>query len=139
MGRQIVSMGCPELSHIHAGRPESRYHKFQDIPLSQQPNLVGRRWRANSISVKTRGYRCFAKYKPHAGRRKGRKIPFLSLVTLTLTFKLLRARNQTRLPYEFVANPFSGSQEAVSEIFYTQTKKSQTSPKTEPYAVHCVR
>jgi len=28
---------------------------------------------------------------------------------------------------------------AVSEIFHTQTKKSHTVPKTEPYAVHCVR
>jgi len=35
-------------------------------------------------------------------------MPFLSLVTLT--FKLVRARNQTRLPCEFGANPFSGSQ-----------------------------
>ena len=25
---------------------------------------------------------------------------------------------------------------AVPEIFHTQTKKSQTTPKTEPYAVH---
>jgi len=28
---------------------------------------------------------------------------------------------------------------AVPEIFRTQTKKSQTAPKTEPYAVHGVR
>jgi len=28
---------------------------------------------------------------------------------------------------------------AVPEIFHTQTKKSQTAPRTEPYTVHCVR
>jgi len=48
---------------------------------------------------------------------------------LTLTFKLIRARDQTRLPCEFGANPFSGSR----DISYTN-KKSQTVPKTEPYA-----
>jgi len=40
---------------------------------------------------------------------------------------------QTR-PYEFVANPFSGSQ----DILYTN-KKSQTTAKTEPCAVHFVQ
>jgi len=48
---------------------------------------------------------------------------------LTLTFKLVRARDQTRLPCEFSENPFSGSR----DIFHTQTKKSQTALKTEPY------
>jgi len=52
---------------------------------------------------------------------------------LTLTFELFRARDQTRLPCELGANPFSGSR----DISYTN-KKSQTAPKTEPYAVHCV-
>jgi len=33
----------------------------------------------------------------------------LDLWHLTLTFKLIRARDQTRLPCEFGANPFSGS------------------------------
>jgi len=28
---------------------------------------------------------------------------------------------------------------AVPDIFHTQTKKSQTAPKTEHYIVHCVR
>ena len=31
----------------------------------------------------TTDWRCFNKHKPHAGRRKGRKTPSLSLVTLT--------------------------------------------------------
>jgi len=55
----------------------------------------------------------------HAGRQKGRKMPFLSLVTLTLTFaldfKVIRARDQARLPREFRANPFIGS----GDISYT--------------------
>ena len=35
---------------------------------------------------------------------------------------------------EFGANPFN-----VPKIFHTQTKESRTAPKTEPYAVGCVR
>ena len=58
----------------------------------------------------------------------------LDLWPLTLTFKLLRARDQTRLPCEFGANPFGGSR----YILHTD-KKLQTAPKTEPYAVHSVR
>jgi len=54
---------------------------------------------------------------------------FLSLVTLT--FKLVRARDQTRLPCEFGANRFSGS-----EVFHTQTKNHRLmAPKTEPWRV----
>ena len=54
---------------------------------------------------------------------------------MTLTFKLVRARDQTRLPCEFGTNPFSGSR----DISYTN-KKPQTdgAQKTEPSAVHCV-
>ena len=40
---------------------------------------------------------------------------FLSLVTLTLTFKLVRARDRGRLPCEFGANSFRGSR----DISYT--------------------
>ena len=43
--------------------------------------------------LSTRGWRCFVKHKVHAGHRKGQKCRFLSVVTLT--FKLVRARNQT--------------------------------------------
>jgi len=55
-------------------------------------------------------------------------MPFLSLVILTfylwpltLTLKLILAMDQTRLPCEFVANPFSGSQ----DISYTNRKVRQ--------------
>ena len=58
----------------------------------------------------------------------------LELCPLTLTFKLIRAMDQTRLPWEFGANPFSGSR----DISYT-SKRSHTAPETEPDAVHCVR
>jgi len=44
----------------------------------------------------------------------------LDLCPLTLTFKLVGARDQTRLPCEFGANPFSGSQ----DISYTNKHKS---------------
>jgi len=40
---------------------------------------------------------------------------------LTLTFKLMRARDQTHLPWKFGANPFSGS----PEIFYSPTKQNK--------------
>jgi len=51
---------------------------------------------------RTRRSRCFTKQKPHAARRKGRKMLFLSLVTLTcepltLTFKLFRAKDQKHI------------------------------------------
>jgi len=48
---------------------------------------------------------------------------------VTLTFKLVRASNQTRLPCEFGANLFSGSR----DISYTD-KNRLTAPKTEPSA-----
>ena len=74
----------------------------------------------------TRDWRCFTKHDPHAGRRKGRKCRFCPWWPwpLTLTFKLIRARNQTCLPCEFGANSFSGSR----DISHTN-KKSQTAPK----------
>ena len=50
---------------------------------------------------------------------------------LTLTFKLVRARDQTRLPCEFGANLFSGSRDI------SHTNKKVSAKKTEPYAVHC--
>ena len=81
-------------------------------------------------------------HKPHAGRRMGRKkMPFLTMVTLTFDpdFKTRPSEGQTRLLCEFGTSPFTGSR----GISYTN-KKSQTTPKTEPYAVHiyavhCVR
>ena len=58
-------------------------------------------------------------------------MPFLSMVTLTFDLDI-HTRPSDGLPCEFGANPISGSR----DISY---KKSQTAPKTEPYAVHCVR
>jgi len=46
----------------------------------------------------------------------------LDLWPLTLTFKLVRARDQTRLPCEFGANPFSGSR----DIRGTKKKKQKS-------------
>jgi len=66
------------------------------------------------------------------------KCRFLSLVTLnfevlTLTFNLVRARDQIHLPSEFGADLFS-------EIFHTRPKNYRlTAPKTETTLVHCVR
>jgi len=65
--------------------------------------------------------RCFSKHKPQASPPK-----------LSLTFKRVRARDQTRLPCEFGTKPFRDS----GDISYTNQKV--TAPKTEPYAVHCV-
>jgi len=59
------------------------------------------------------------------------KMPFLYLVTLT--FDLERGTEHV-----FCVN-LAQIRSAVPEIFHTQPKKSQTVPKTEPYAVHCVR
>jgi len=50
-------------------------------------------------------------------------MPLLSMVTLTLTFKVVRASYQTSLPSEFDANPFSGSR----DISHTNKKSL---PKT---------
>jgi len=58
----------------------------------------------------------------------------LDLWPLTLTFKLVRARDQALLPCVFGANPFSGTR----DISHTN-KKHRCAPKTEPSAVHCVR
>ena len=59
--------------------------------------------------------------KPHAGRRKGGKISFFCpwwSWPFSLTFKLARARDQTRLPCEFGANLLSSSQ----DISYTNKR-----------------
>jgi len=58
-------------------------------------------------------------------------MPFLSLVTLTLTltFQLIRARDQTRLPCEFGTNLFSGSR----NISYINKKHRLTAPKNRTF------
>jgi len=55
---------------------------------------------------------------------------------LTLIFKLVWARDQTRLPCQFGANPFSDS-----PIYFTHKQKTTDwrHKKTEPSAVHCMR
>jgi len=76
-------------------------------------------------------------YQTQTARRPLKNAVFVSgdldLWSMTLTFKLVWVRDQRRLPCEFGANPFSGSR----DISYTN--KKDTAPKTEPYAVHCVR
>jgi len=54
---------------------------------------------------------------------------------LTITFKLVRARDQTRLSYEFGANLFSGFR----NISCRNKKHKLTAPRTKPSTVHCVR
>jgi len=44
-------------------------------------------------------------------------------------------QDQTRLLYEFGANPFSGSR----DISYTNKNHTLTAPKTEPSTVQCVQ
>jgi len=72
-------------------------------------------WCGLMILIITRGQRCFTKQKPHAGRRKGRKMPFLSLVTLTFALDIQTCpsedQTQNHLPCEFGTNPFSGSRD----------------------------
>jgi len=55
----------------------------------------------------------------------------LDICSLTLTFKLVRARDQRRLTCEFGANPFSGSQ----DMWGTNKKNPKVAEgtKTEPY------
>jgi len=56
-------------------------------------------------------------------------------LTFDLDIQTFLSEGPTLLPCEFGANLFSGSR----DISYANKKKSQTSPKTKPYAVHCVR
>jgi len=58
----------------------------------------------------------------------------LNLWLLTLTFKLARARDETRLACEFVANPFSGS----GDISYTnkQTNKPKVTDSGTNRTLH---
>jgi len=60
---------------------------------------------------------------------------FLSLMTLIFNLQTRPRRNQTRLPCEFGANPFS----SFGDISYTNKKHRLTAPKTEPSAVHCMQ
>jgi len=61
--------------------------------------------------------------KPHTGRRKGRKMPLFVLVTMT--FKLVQARDQRDVPCEFGTNLFSSFQ----DILYTNKKQNDGAKK----------
>jgi len=100
--------------------------------------IVGQSHRSRSQD-EYRGWRCFIKHKPHAGRRNSRKCrccPWWPW-PLTLTFKLVRAMDHARLPREFGTNPFRGSRD-ISYIKSTDWRAVKA-PKTGPSAVHCVR
>ena len=79
--------------------------------------------------------RVFTFYQAQTARRppKGPKMSFfvrgdINLSPVTLKFKLIRARDQTRLDCEFGGNPFNGSR----DISYTN--KKVTDSAKEPYA-----
>jgi len=78
----------------HPGKNEGGHGppwKYQ--PLSENFQTIGPWFVNKSIVVK-----------------KCRFVPDdLGLFSLTMTFKLVRTKDQTRLPCEFGANPFSGS------------------------------
>jgi len=70
---------------------------------------------------------------------KGPKMSFFvlgdfGLRPFTMTFKLIRARDQTRLHCEFGANPFSGSR----DISYTTKKQTDgTKKQNNPQLTAC--
>ena len=66
---------------------------------------------------------------------KGPKMPFLSLVTVTLTYDLGIQTCPSKWPNTSSLWICPKSVQRFPEIFHTQTKKSQTAPKTEPYAM----
>ena len=62
-------------------------------------------------------------------------MPFLSLVTVTLTYDLGIQTCPSKWPNTSSLWICPKSVQRFPEIFHTQTKKSQTAPKTEPYAM----
>jgi len=64
---------------------------------------------------------------------RGRKMPFLSLVTLTFDLDLQTRPSEG--PNTSSVWLWRESVQRVPEIFHTQTKKRLTAPKTEPSAV----
>jgi len=78
----------------------------------------------------------FTKRKPHAGCRKGRKMPFFSLVTLTSD--LDPQTRPSEEPNTSSMRIWRKSVQQFPEIFHTQTKKHRLmAPKTEQFAIHC--
>jgi len=85
-----------------------------DLPThpSEGPNM-------SSIRIYCKSVQRFPRYLP--------KTPhFFSVVALTLIFKLIRARDPTRLLCEFGTNPFSGSR----DISYTKQKSHSMKNRT---------
>jgi len=91
-----------------------------NTPTERHRSTIPQRCMANQRTVlskikwtnkfrKTRGQRCFTKHKPHAGGLKDRKMPFSPWWPWPSTSKLVQARDQTCLPCEFGANPYSCS------------------------------
>jgi len=71
------------------------------------------------------------KHKPHAGHRKGRKMPFLSLVTLTFDLDL-QTFYERGTKHVFRVN-LAQIRSAVSETFHTQTKKQTDGVKNRTF------
>ena len=77
-------------------------------------------------------------YQTYTARRppKDRKMPVfvpgdLDLWPLTLTFKFVQAKDQTRLPFELGADPFSGSR----DISYTNKKPRTDGAKNRTFRI----
>jgi len=75
-------------------------------------------------------------YQTYTARRppKDRKMPVfvpgdLDLWPLTLTFKFVQAKDQTRLPFELGADPFSGSR----DISYTNREPQTDGAKNRTF------
>jgi len=71
-----------------------------------------------------------------------RKPRFLSLVTLTFDLWPWHSNSSERSTKHVFPMNLAQIRSSVPDISHAQTKKSQTAPKvpkTEPYAVHCVR
>jgi len=88
--------------------------------------------------LKTRVKRCFTKHKPDAGRRKSRKMPFLSLVALTFDLWLWPSNSSERGTKHVFRVNLAQIRSAVPQILHTQ-KHELTTPKTELSAVRGVR
>jgi len=65
----------------------------------------------------------FTKSKPHAGRRKGRKMPFLSLVTLTFDLSPWHSNSSERGTKHVFRVNLAQIRSEVPKIFHTRSKK----------------
>jgi len=82
----------------------------------------------NELEAKMFFFQTYTARRPPKGPKNAVYVPGdLDLWPLTLTFKLVRARDQTCLPCEYGANPFSGSRD-ISYINKTRGWKGQKIP-----------